>query len=203
MPRLACLLLLMYILMTTGCSVARKTTTDRTAVEMALLSSAAERVMNKYEDPAALAGMSFFLDISELKAVDSEYVISALRLDLLKAGLNEAASRDDADLVVRPRTAVHGIDDSEVLLGIPAVPIVIPGAGSVETPELALFKRIYQRATSKFGAYAQRRDDGSLAFNWGEEWGRAFYTRWTILVFINFRTTDLPAPWSDEEDRPD
>lgn len=183
-----------------SCSTSRETTTARTAVEMALLSESAERVIAKFDDPMGLAGKSFFMDLSEFKATDVEYLNSALRLRLLQMGMSEAKDKETADIVVFPRAGIHAIDDSKFLIGVPEIPVTVPGAGAISTPEIVLFRRIYQRSSSHFGAYAMDAKDSTLELDWGREWGTSFYTRWTILFLLNFRTTDLGAPYKKSKE---
>jgi hypothetical protein len=178
-----------------GCSTGKTSTTDRTAVELALLSETAELALMRLNE-AEMEGKSFYLDTSEFKAVDQEYIISTLRLRLLDMGMKLSEKREEADVIVYPRSAIANMDETKVLIGIPALPIAIPGIGAVELPELALFKRMHQRAHNKIGVYAIDSKDRSLAFDLDRSSGTRYYTRWTILIVINFRTTDLPVPYT-------
>ncbi|MBI1289767.1 hypothetical protein GC173_00790 [bacterium] len=176
-----------------GCSTSRTTTTPRTAIEQALVSQSAEWALEKFEDPN-MSGKTFTFDDSQFDAVDKAFSLSALRLQLLKFGLKEAKA-DEAELIARPRSAVSSIDDSSFLIGIPELPIIIPGAGSVSIPEIALLGYNKQIGMNRMGMYAAERESGSLAHDFGISASRAHYVRWRVLFFISFRHTNLEEPY--------
>ncbi len=186
----ACLLL---ALAATGCSSFKTTTTARAATEQGLLSTAAERALAGQVAPE-MPYKRVFMDVSEFKGVDSEFALSALRLRLVEQGYRVVAKEDEADLVVYPRSAVAGIDESTFLIGIPALPIPIPGAGVVTTPEIALFKRFKQIGLARLGAYAVDRDARNLVFDMKTSSGKAYHTRWVILL-VGFNKTDMGEPF--------
>ncbi|CAN5297123.1 hypothetical protein BH09SUM1_BH09SUM1_09280 [soil metagenome] len=177
-----------------ACATGRSTTTDRTAVEEALLSESAERALVKMSGDRLFYNRCFIED-SELKAPDKEYVLSALRLRMAKLGMHPVAKQEDADIIIYPRAGMAGIDDSGTLIGIPAIPLVVPGGGSVTTPELALFKRAKQIGRTKLGLYGIDAKSRFIAFDFDRQSGQAYYTRWTLLFIITFASTDLIDPY--------
>jgi hypothetical protein len=177
-----------------GCSTSRTTTTARTAVEQALISQSAEFTLNKF-DEADLAGRTFAFDDSQFEATDKGFASSALKLHVLKSGMREAGKADEAEVAVRPRAAISAIDDSSFLLGIPSLPIVIPGAGSVSIPEVALLGYNKQVGVSRMGMYAIDKADGALLHDYGIQASRAHYVRWRVFFFISFRHTNLEEPY--------
>lgn len=178
-----------------GCSTGKFTTTERTALERALLSESAEMSLMGLENPG-MRDQAFYLETGEFEAVDEEYIISALRGKLLSFGMKVVDNKEDADLVVYPRSAIANMDESEALIGIPELPMALPGIGAMKLPELALFKRFSQRGHSKIGVYGVEQEENRLAFDLGRSVGSRYYTRWTVLFLITFATTDLPQPYS-------
>ena len=178
-----------------GCTTTKTSTTARTAVEMALMSESAKRAIDELDDGAVGPYQRFFIDENYFVATDQEYMLSALRRALLNKGLHSVESEEDADIIVQPRIAAAAIDENKGMLGVPSVPAALPGIGAIELPELALYKKFKQQAVNKMGVFAINADDRSLAFDWGEGSGEAYYTRYTVLFLITFRTTDLNEPY--------
>jgi hypothetical protein len=176
-----------------GCYTSRSTTTARTAVEQALLSQSAESTLAGLEIPAALQGKSYFLVEDQFEATDGKWVVAQVHQKLLAAGL-KAGGKKTADVFVYPSVANAAIDDSRWFLGLPALPIPIPNVGAVTLPELALFKYDTQRGRNRMNVYGHH-GSGELAFQTATGSTEKYFTRWTILLFIAFRTTDLAAPF--------
>jgi hypothetical protein len=179
----------------TGCASTRNSTTQRTAVEMALISTALDNNLALLEANESLAGKSFYFNDAQYQALDEEYALSAIRLHLLQQGLRETTKAEEADFEVRPRSAFLAIDDFKFFIGIPSIPIIVPGAGTITTPELALFKRDKQIGRSRLGLYAVSNEDGALVHDYGVRGAQSYLTNWVILFLIKFRNTDLPEPY--------
>ena len=187
-------LLMLLALTLCGCAVTRVTTTETTAVEEALLSGAIEESIAQLEfDPQATN--SFFIDSELYHEERAPFINNLLRRRLLQEGLHAADEAEEADLLIYPVVAYSAIDDSESLIGIPSIPIVIPGAGTLGTPELALWKTVTQLGRNRMMVYAKDRETGELEFASGMVGSQRFYKRWTILLFFGFRTTDLGKPF--------
>jgi len=185
-----CVLLAFAGLVSGGCSVARKTDTARTAVEQLLLSTATDRAMGNLACDA-LKGRKAFLDVSNLEAYDKGYVTGTLRDTLGARGVRLVADAKQADVIIEARSGALAIDGSEFLLGIPALPIPIPGAGVVQTPELAIFKRVSQEGVAKFALSSRQKETCEQILSTGPLTGDAYYNRFTIL-FIQWKSTDIP-----------
>lgn len=177
-----------------GCSTTRSTTTARTAIEQALLSQTAKRVVDEM-DFSTLAGKSFVMKEDKFDATDGKYVLAALQEQLLESKLKVAAKDDDADVLIYPRVAAAAIDDTTSFVGVPSLPLIIPGAGGVTIPELALYKLQRQYGRNRMGVHGQYTKTGELAVSVPEIAKQSYYSRWTILFLISFRTTDLEKPF--------
>lgn len=174
-----------------GCAQTRVTEPPRSAVEQLLLSTAADRALAQ-EDFAVFNRMKVYLDERYFEAVDEEYVLSALRNALSSAGALLVANMDEAEVIIEPRSGALSTDASTSLIGVPSVPVPIPLAGTVVTPELALYRSEKQFATAKialFGYWKQSREhlhsSGSLV-------GRAKHNYYTLLGYLKYTDTTLP-----------
>jgi hypothetical protein len=189
----AALALGVALLFSSGCAYTRITTTDKTAIEQALMSQSIAPSIDTIR-AGHLAGRSFWLDASEVQSPAKDYIVSRIRQRLLLDGLTIAKSQDEADLLLHARTEFSGIDDSNFLLGLPAIPIPI-GASTLSLPELALYKRERQAGRNQIALYGVERETGALGFESLGEPGQQRYTRYTFLIFFNLRTTTLPQPF--------
>ncbi len=180
-----------------GCTTSRITTTSRTAIEQALISQSAELVLNQM-DSAPLKEKTFHIMPDQFKAVDSEYILLSLRERILREGGVVKDKSEDAEFLIYPRAATVGIDDHEFLFGIPA--IGLPGAmgeaiGGMKTPELALFKLARQQGRSRLAFHCEKRETGEFVYSTPLHYAQRYYTRYTILIFFGFRTTNLSEPF--------
>jgi hypothetical protein len=194
MNRLTMLLLSMILAgLASGCGGLRTTTTEKTALERAIMWQSLDPALAAI-DPGAGRNRTFTLVTEE---VDTEYekvLISRARQEMLLNGYRVAADPETADIVVHVRADYAGIDDSNFLVGLPSIPIVTP-AGGLETPELALFKRDSQRARNRLSLYGIDRNTGELLFDDTAQGTQTYFTRWRILFLIGFRTTNLEKPF--------
>jgi len=129
-----------YIAFLIGCTSRTVSNTPRTAIEQLLLSTAVDKALSKVQVPE-LAGKKAYLDFSDLRAYDGEYVESAVGACIAENGLIIAEKADEADCTVVVSSGGLGNEYKEFLLGIPALPV--PGS-PMTLPEVALFKAVEQ-----------------------------------------------------------
>ena len=173
-----------------GCGKHRTSDTGRTAVEQLLLSTAADRAVVQLE-MQSLQGKWVYLDASNFDAVDKAYVVDLIRDTIGVVGGQLAAERTDAEVVVEIRSGALGTERSDYLIGIPAIPVPIPLAGTLVTPELAFYKQDTQRAIAKFALHGTDRESGQQWLSSGSVSGDAYHTR-RIILFVPYQTTDVP-----------
>lgn len=188
------LLLLATALMLGSCAATRTTTTTRTAIEEALLTQTAALTIDAFEIPAGTE-RTLFLDGANLDVPDKEFIITGIRERLLSAAWREVTAREAADVVVIPRADFAATDDARFFVGLPSIPIPFPTVGTVNTPELAIYKNERQYGRNKMRLLAIRRESGALEFVTAPSANQRQYTRWVLLLFITFRTTDLGEPF--------
>jgi len=184
----ACLPLLM------GCSITRHTSTPRTPLEQALLGYAARRAILQL--PAQTTpGASYFLDLTAFESLDQKFLEAELRERLLVSGLTEAAE-DNADLIIRPRVVYHGVDESNFLIGIPKLPLPIPGVAAVELPAVILLGHDKRDGRTEVGVTITDAKTRALVTALPDLKGQSYYTTWTFLFVFGFSSTDLPEPFA-------
>jgi hypothetical protein len=182
---------LLAALAATGCTTVRRTDPPRAATEQLLLSTAADRAVGQMPLGLQMAGKKVFLDASQFEAIDKGYAVGVVADALGRQGALLVAERKDAEAVAALRSGALSIDRSDTLVGVPALNLPIPFAGQVETPELALVKRVSQTGLAKLALTASTSPEGKHLASFGPVTGVSRYNEWTIL-FIGFRTTNIP-----------
>jgi Family of unknown function (DUF6655) len=173
----------------------RSTTTERTATEMLLVSTAAERAMLRL-DVLALAGRRVACDFTYLVAIDSRYVQSGLRQRLAEAEAILVSLDDDPDVVLEVRCAGLGTHTGDFDLGIPPLPVTVPGSELLAlSPELTLGIHVREGwACLEVWGYDPR--TLTLAFDEQRLWGKAAGRSSTDL----FQDVYPPFwPWDEEQ----
>ena len=166
LTRLWCLLLLT---MCAGCG----TTKQHTATEQLLASDAVDVAVAKI-DFTPLAGQRIYFDTKYIKNVkgpafvNADYVISALRQQMIAAGVLLYEAETDADFVVEARVGALGADSHEVVYGLPSTNSINAATTAVAAmsqvpaiptiPELSLARKNVEQAAAKIGVFAYERE---------------------------------------------
>lgn len=154
-------------------------TKSRIATEQLLTSDAVDRSVAQI-DFSALAGKKVYFDrqyiqnpkdpalIATMKGigyVNADYVVSALRQQMLAAGCRLYDKAEEADYIVEGRLGAVGTDNNEVMFGLPAsnalssASAVVPNAPIIPAiPEIALAKRNVLLGAAKIGVFAYDRE---------------------------------------------
>jgi hypothetical protein len=146
------------------------TTREHQATEQLVVSDAVDRSIQDL-DFRPLAGRKVYLDTSYLRHVksagfvNSEYVISGLRQQVLAAGCLLQDSAQEAEIIIEPRIGTLGADNHQVTYGIPEnnafrnAASLIPNAPAIPLiPEIALARRESREAAAKLAAFAYDRE---------------------------------------------
>lgn len=128
-----------------GCGSRTFTNTDRTAIEQLLLSGAVDDALDKFDIPQ-VAGKSTYLDFTNLKCYDVDYVKAAIRARFAQIGAALAEDANSAEYVAEISTGAFGTEYKSFLVGIPSIPM--PGSPT-PLPELALARKIEQTGIVK------------------------------------------------------
>lgn len=198
------LVLSFIIFILSGCAATRLTTSEKTAVEQALLSQSIERNLQNIKIPKGLNRL-VYIDSKALRSipcgdkscfsVDTTLAYNFIIQKLLKSGYRITKDSTLAELFIHPRIEFVGIDDSDSLLGFPSIPIPLPGVGTIQTPEVSLFGSKKQHGRAKFNILATDAKEGSLVFSETARSKDTYYNRWNAFFVFDWRTTNLGKPF--------
>ena len=158
-------LAMVFALVSSGCG----TTKSYEATEQLLLSEAVDDSISQI-DFRPLAGFKVFFDTEHIKNVkalgfvNSDYVISSLRQQMVGAGCLLQEKLEEADIVVEARCGTLGADSFQVTYGVPANSSLasasqfIPGSPALPViPDLSFARREAREGASKVAAFAYDR----------------------------------------------
>jgi hypothetical protein len=186
--RLVCLLPLAAALC--GCHTVRESTPPRTATEQLLLSTAADNALAGQRF-SWLAGKKTFVEDKYFEGYDKGYAIGLLRERFAASGALLVKAEDKAEVVVEIRSGVLSMDNSERLVGVPAMTVPIPLAGPVTTPEVAFYRCKRSDSVVKIALFAYERPSGHYLQTVKPMLGRAQLRLYKALVF-SWQKTDVP-----------
>lgn len=189
-PLALALLLLPCAAALSGCTV-RETTTPRSATEVLLLSTAAERAVARY-DLTPLAGLRVAIDAARYEGVDKSFVVSALRSQVVRGGarlvkdLRLTKPKAPApEAIIELRNGTFGIWDGAFTLGVP--PLTWGTVGDSGTfPPFFLLSRGSQQAYCKLQLTAYDPLTQAPIQRVHDLWGHAYYNTWWVLGFGPF-----------------
>lgn len=154
--------LVVLLALVAGCGTSK----SRLATEQLLMSDAVDRTVAKISF-RPLAGKRVYFDSQYIKAVkgvgfvNSDYVISSLRQQLVASGVLLEDDPDDAEFIVEARIGALGIDGHEIVYGIPASNALSSAASLLPNspplpaiPEISVAKRLDERGAAKIGIFA-------------------------------------------------
>jgi hypothetical protein len=183
----ALLLLVSALIFFSGCATVRVTDPEQTATEQFLESQAtrlaiqnvvADQLRDRrvFVDPSFLTTVRENSDTLSFKQTPQPYLflLAELRSKLLLSGARLMDKREDAEIIVEPRTGGISVDHQEFLLGLPNITVPTEGVASVpfQTPELAIIKSTKQFGFASVAFVAYWRDTGELVASSGPFIGR-------------------------------
>ncbi|MCH5377567.1 MAG: hypothetical protein JJ992_26720, partial [Planctomycetes bacterium] len=159
-------MLVVAVMLSAGCG----TTRSRTATEQLLMSDAVDRSIAEV-DFTPLTSKRVFLDtqylntIKGLGFVNSDYIISSLRQQMLAAGCLLEDKQETAEYIVEARCGALGTDGHEVTYGVPkssglsSVASILPSVPTVPLiPEISVARKEDNRAAAKIAVFAYHRE---------------------------------------------
>ena len=186
---IAASILLIFI---TGCTTRNLTNTQRTAIEQLLLSGAVDNAVAKFRIPQ-VAGKKTYLDFTNLKSYDIEYVKTAVRARFAQIGAVLVENADEADYIAEISSGTLGTEYKSTLLGIPSLPI--PGSPT-PLPELALARGVEQTGIAKLFVFIH--SNGKLVTA-DHYYGKAERSESFILWFRFQPTDDIRKAWEQAD----
>jgi hypothetical protein len=190
------ILFLLLLLPLGGCISNRVTNPPRTATEQLLISSAADRAIDQLHF-ALPRGTRVFLDVHNFTAAngdDAKYATAVIEDRLLLEGAAIMPDAKSADVIVAMRAAALATNSHKILIGIPAMGVPIPLAGTIATPEVALFSWDSQKGVAQFAATSYGARDGTLRSSTGSVTGVAKHNKKVILFVFGATRNNLESP---------
>lgn len=174
-----------------GCTSVEITTPERTGIEQLLLSTATDNALAGISLPQ-VTGEKVFVDDTYLESYDRGYVVASVRALLSENGALLQPTPETADIIVEARSGALGVDRSESLLGIPEIPLPIPGAGTMAIPEMAIYASKKEDAVSKIALLGYYKDGANL-FSTQPLIGKSHFHQYNILFLVHLNFTDIEA----------
>ncbi len=161
-----------------GCATMKETDTARTGTEQLLISSAADRALDKV-DFAPIAHAKVFLETKYLDCVDKNYIIVGLHQRMLSHNCTLVDKPEDANVVLEVASGGVGTDRHELFVGIPEIPLAPPSP--IAIPKLALFTRTKAMGTAKLSVVAYDMTTKQPVINSGYTLARSDHKNWNVL----------------------
>jgi hypothetical protein len=193
LARSASIILIFIFLAVTGagCVSQEETNPARSATEQLLLSTATDRALSNI-DLTIFAGHNVYVDFTYFEGYDAKYVESEIRDAVNRAGASLAPSATNADITVEARSGGYSIDTNNSFIGIPAIPIPIPGTAEMPvTPSIALYQKDMQLSYAKFQLLAYSDKTHAHIYSSGPIDGKA-YKIYHEIFFLSWWRTDIP-----------
>ena len=184
-------------LCTTGCSYVLFTTHERTAVEQELVVRSVDRAIGSL-NTTALTGHRAVFNLYGLTK-DADFAKALLSDHLRARGIRLVEAWESPDVRLDVFASVMGIDQTESLIGIPALQAPVVG---IPIPEIALFKWNQNRSHTELRLFAFDQATGRLIEQAPDAEGRAKYDTFKVLLVITFSSSDLderPVPLRPED----
>lgn len=189
------ILLALTTIFLSGCGTRTFTNTDRAAIEQLLLSGAVDNALEKLDIPQ-VTGNKTFIDFTNLKCVDIEYVKAAVRGRFFEMGALLVAEANNADYIAEIASGAVGTEYKNFIIGIPSLPV--PGLPT-PTPELALAKSVEQTGIVKL-LISVRSNNGKL-INSERYYGKMERDERFILWFRSQPKDDIRKAWEAADER--
>jgi hypothetical protein len=170
---LGCLVLI------TGCATIKESDTARTGIEQLLISSAADRALDKI-DFQPVHGAKVYVEPKHLDCVDKEYIFVALHQRLLAQNCTLVDKPEDADVQMEICSGGVGTDRQDLFIGVPEIPLAPPSP--IAIPKLTLFNRSKAIGTAKLLVVAYDTKSRLPVINSGYTLARTDFNNWTVLA---------------------
>jgi len=138
-----------------GCQTRTATNTPRTAIEQMLLSGAVDAALDKLQIPG-IDGRKVYLDFTNLKAYDVEYIRVATRARFSQLGASLVDAADGADYIVEVASGALGLEYKSSVVGIPPLPM--PNS-PIATPALPFYSSREQTGIVKLLFFIRAGDE--------------------------------------------
>ncbi len=175
-----------------GCTTRNFTNTPRTAIEQLLLSAAVDDAVQKINIPQ-ITGQKTYLDFSNLKAYDAEYIRTAVACRFAQFGAVLVEKPENADYIAGIACGALGTEYKSSLIGIPSIPV--PGSPT-PLPELALARGIEQTGIAKLLLFVHSNGRAVVS---AQYYGKAERDESFVLFFRFQKKDDIRSAWEKND----
>ena len=171
-----------------GCKTVREATPKSTATEELLMSTATSNALSglafNWLDGRKTFVQDTYFRKGDIEGYDRANAVGAIRELLCANGALLVDKEEQADVVVEIRAPVLSMDNSSLIVGLPAMGLPVPVAAGlpVQTPELALFKYQWADSLAKFALFAYERPSGRYIRSVIPMAGNAYLHQYQVTV---------------------
>ncbi len=180
-------------------------TIRQSGTEQLLTSDAVDQAISRV-DFRPMAGQKVFLDTQYIQAlkltnptyVNSDYIISSTRQQLLACGCRLQERQEEADIILEARVGALGSDMHELTYGIPAnnslgaASAVFSGVSTIPTiPEISIARKNNQFAAAKVGYFAYDRVSREPIWQSGPQKGISRAKEYWVMGAGPFQTGEI------------
>jgi hypothetical protein len=183
----------MALLLLAGCASTRATSPSRSAQEVLLITTAADRAAEALAQQVP-TNLTAWIDPSGFSAEDQAYGLAAIKDALLRHGVRLVSDQAKADAVILPRAGTLSTDEKNTLVGIPSLPV--PLAPGVLIPPLSLFSESEAKGAAKFAASIYDPKTGKLIVSTNPAYGFSREDDGVVLFFFSWRRNDMGVDFS-------
>jgi len=176
-----------------GCVTYRETQPAHAATELLLTSHAAEIAADKLAT-ALPTRATVFLDVSHFNGDSADYAIGAIDAAFMRHGMTLTSDKKSAKVTVELRLGALSIDQKDVVFGLPAETLPIPGTiTAFPIPEISFYSSNRRIGVAEFSAFAYDSASGAPIAFAGPVSGERRLVQKRYLTFIT-RGKRLEAP---------
>ena len=174
-----------------GCTTQEVTGPPRSATEELLLSSAADQALAS-ANLSLFSGRTVYFDFTYFDSYDSKYAEGTIRDAFSRAGALIAPDNKSADVIVEARSGAFSTDTNNSFLGIPSIPLPIPGTAEMPvTPQIPFYLKQAELAYAKFALLAYDNKTRAHIYSSGPLDGKAYNT-YKLILLVSWWSTDIP-----------
>jgi hypothetical protein len=156
----------------------KQSDTARTGVEQLLISSAADRALDKI-DYRPITNAKVYVEAKYLDCVDKNYILLALRQRLMRQACILVDKPEDAQVIVEIASGSVGTDRNDLFLGSPEIPL--PPPSPIAIPRMPLVERSRAMGTAKLVVVAYDAQSKLPVINGGYALARSDHKTWNVL----------------------
>ena len=189
-------MLSLALLLLAGCSSTRTTSPTRSAQEVLLITTAADRAAEALaaQVPPNLAA---WIDPNGFSGEDQAYGLAAIKDALLRRGVRLMNDRSEADAVILPRAGMLSTFERNTLVGIPSLPV--PVAPGVLVPPLSLYSETEAKGAAKFAASIYEPKTGKLIVSTNPAYGFSHEDDGVLLFLFSWHRNDMGVDFSTKQ----